>query len=138
MSIRNHLFDPEATPPRNNNPSSSFQQFSPAKGSGKHNSFNDDSWYEASEDGSPIGNHAQSSYSTTAPALAAGSSSFFSGFGTSASVGAVPYGDDDENFDNEPPLLEELGIRFDHIWNKTQAVMYLRKVTTVFNIFACI
>jgi hypothetical protein len=26
----------------------------------------------------------------------------------------------DEDYDNEPPLLEELGIRFDHIWAKTQ------------------
>lgn len=129
MSIRNHLFDSEATPPRNsNNPSSSFQQFSPAKGSGKHNSFNDDSWYEASEDGSPIGNHAPSSYAASAPAPSTGSSSFFSGFGVATGNPSVPYGDDEESFDNEPPLLEELGIRFDHIWNKTQAVMYLRKV----------
>jgi hypothetical protein len=127
MSIRNHLFDPEATPPRNSNPSSSFQQFSPAKVSGKQSSFNDDSWYEASEDGSPIGNHAPSSYAAVAAAPSAGSSSFFSGFGTSASVASVPYGDDDENFDNEPPLLEELGIRYDHIWSKTQAVINLRK-----------
>lgn len=26
----------------------------------------------------------------------------------------------DEDYENEPPLLEELGIRFDHIWAKTQ------------------
>lgn len=33
------------------------------------------------------------------------------------------------SFDDEPPLLEELGIRFDHIWSKTQAVMYpMRKI----------
>ena len=30
---------------------------------------------------------------------------------------------DEYDFDNEPPLLEELGIRFDHIWTKTQAVV---------------
>ena len=34
----------------------------------------------------------------------------------------------DENFDDEPPLLEELGIRFDHIWTKTQAVLIPNKV----------
>ncbi|XP_053311000.1 protein YIPF7 [Spea bombifrons] len=27
------------------------------------------------------------------------------------------------NFDNEPPLLEELGINFDHIWQKTLTVL---------------
>ena len=34
----------------------------------------------------------------------------------------------EEDYENEPPLLEELGIRFDHIWHKTQAVMYPVKV----------
>ncbi|CAH2300109.1 YIPF7 [Pelobates cultripes] len=28
-----------------------------------------------------------------------------------------------ENFDNEPPLLEELGINFEHIWQKTLTVL---------------
>lgn len=28
-----------------------------------------------------------------------------------------------EDYSNEPPLLEELGIRFDHIWSKTKAVI---------------
>jgi hypothetical protein len=38
--------------------------------------------------------------------------------------GMPPMGPLDEyDFDNEPPLLEELGIRFDHIWTKTQAVV---------------
>jgi hypothetical protein len=125
MSIRNHLFDPESTPPRGNaHQTSSFQQFSPAsKNKGKQNSFNDDSWYEASEDGSPVGNPNLSTGATASNP----SNSFFTGFGTSSSS-SIPYGgDDEENFDNEPPLLEELGIRFDHIWNKTQAVMYLHK-----------
>lgn len=31
--------------------------------------------------------------------------------------------DDAEDYSNELPLLEELGIRFDHIWSKTQAVI---------------
>ena len=34
----------------------------------------------------------------------------------------------DEDYDNEPPLLEELGIRFDHILLKTQAVINPTKV----------
>jgi hypothetical protein len=37
----------------------------------------------------------------------------------------------EEDYDNEPPLLEELGIRFDHIWTKTQAVINPTKVFRV-------
>jgi hypothetical protein len=36
--------------------------------------------------------------------------------------------EDLEDYSNEPPLLEELGIRFDHIFTKTQAVMIPTKV----------
>jgi hypothetical protein len=38
--------------------------------------------------------------------------------------------DIEEDFGDEPPLLEELGIRFDHIWSKTQAVLVPTKVLT--------
>jgi len=34
----------------------------------------------------------------------------------------------EEDYENEPPLLEELGIRFDHIWAKTEAVTHPLKV----------
>ncbi len=34
-------------------------------------------------------------------------------------------GDDEEDYSNETPLLEELGINFEHIWAKTRAVMIL-------------
>lgn len=34
----------------------------------------------------------------------------------------------EDNYSSEPPLLEEIGIRFDHIWEKTQAVILLNKV----------
>jgi hypothetical protein len=33
-----------------------------------------------------------------------------------------------DDFENEPPLLEELGVRVDHIWSKTQAVIHPFKV----------
>lgn len=48
------------------------------------------------------------------------------GYGSHYNTGNAPYfpGDDEENYDNEPPLLEELGVNFDHIWSKTKAVMY--------------
>ncbi|KAM4034142.1 protein YIPF5-like [Anomaloglossus baeobatrachus] len=32
------------------------------------------------------------------------------------------------SFDDEPPLLEELGINFDHIWQKTLTVLHPLKV----------
>jgi hypothetical protein len=34
----------------------------------------------------------------------------------------------EDDYENEPPLLEELGIHFDHIWMKTEAVMNPTKV----------
>lgn len=34
----------------------------------------------------------------------------------------------EEDYDNEAPLLEELGVRFDHIWAKTQAVIHPLRV----------
>jgi hypothetical protein len=36
--------------------------------------------------------------------------------------------EDLEDYSNEPPLLEELGVRFDHIFTKTQAVIIPTKV----------
>ena len=43
-------------------------------------------------------------------------------------IASAPFGVVEEDYDNEPPLLEELGIRFDHIWSKTQAVVHPFKV----------
>lgn len=37
-------------------------------------------------------------------------------------VGAMSV-EDEEDYENEPPLLEELGINFEHIWSKTLAVI---------------
>lgn len=47
-------------------------------------------------------------------------------FGNTSTDAYSPYDSDD--FSNEPPLLEELGIRFDHIWSKTRAVILLTKI----------
>lgn len=38
-------------------------------------------------------------------------------------LGTVAQEEDDEDYENEPPLLEELGINFEHIWSKTLAVI---------------
>ncbi|KAG5188121.1 YIPF5-like protein [Tribonema minus] len=47
------------------------------------------------------------------------------GYGIGQPVGAVGGGayPGAGQFDNEPPLLEELGINFEHIWAKTRAVL---------------
>lgn len=50
------------------------------------------------------------------------------------SMGAVPSytssGTDGEiDYENEPPLLEELGVRFDHIHIKTLAVINVKEVS---------
>ncbi|ETV97134.1 hypothetical protein, variant [Aphanomyces invadans] len=52
--------------------------------------------------------------------LSAPSSSPLAGSMGSLGDQSVSYGDD---FENEPPLMEELGINFEHIWTKTQAVL---------------
>lgn len=38
-------------------------------------------------------------------------------------------GDNFDSVENEPPLLEELGVNFDHIWQKTMAVLNPLKQT---------
>jgi hypothetical protein len=85
--------------------------------------FNDDPWYKGSPQASPIGGQ------TTNPG--GGYPNYYSNATNSMNSGiASSYGvaGGEEDYDNEPPLLEELGIRFDHIWSKTQAVLYLNKV----------
>lgn len=37
----------------------------------------------------------------------------------------------EDDYSSEPPLLEEIGIRFDHIWEKTQAVILINKVLSI-------
>ncbi|CAM9403449.1 unnamed protein product [Sphacelaria rigidula] len=43
--------------------------------------------------------------------------------GLGGGMGPGGYPGDDEDYENEPPLLEELGINFEHIWSKTLAVI---------------
>lgn len=40
---------------------------------------------------------------------------------------AQSWGLDEEDYSNEPPLLEELGINFEHIWRKVYAVLILQR-----------
>lgn len=120
--IRNHMLDPENTPPKG-----SF----PQKSSSAMN--DDDPWYTSSGPSSPMGGNPMANTGFYQPqggqfgggASNAGGNSWSGGFG---GVVAPASGEDYEDYDNEPPLLEELGIRFDHIWSKTQAVLYINKV----------
>jgi hypothetical protein len=143
MVVRNHLFnDPESTPPRGGQTGFGNQS---STSSGRlatfTNSFSDDAWYEGSGDSSPADKTKTTSFGAGQGGNAAApnaSSSFFSSFpanntgfggGSGNVIGAGYSADgDNEDYDNEPPLLEELGIRFDHIWSKTQAVVNLKKV----------
>ncbi len=119
--IRNHMLDPESTPPKN--------AFNQSASSG----MNDDPWYTNSGPSSPVGNAMsnQGFYHASQANHTAGDwsnpmNSFVSTPGTTEEY---------EDFDNEPPLLEELGIRFDHIWSKTQAVLYVNKVCYIISVY---
>lgn len=139
MVIRNHLLQGETDnmPPRGNTGGSNFQRFSPHNSEKvKTSSFGDDSWYESSEQNSPVQQEPSATMNTRSSISGFGNNSHQTshglgilnfGFPNSATTG----GDiTSEDYENEPPLLEELGVRFDHISSKTQAVLYLNKTVS--------
>ena len=102
--LRNHVMDPESSTkaPAPDTPSSY-----PYAGSGED-------WYSSQGPESPPNNYGHSNF---------------------RAVGAMPQPTINTNssyveydYANELPLFEELGIRFDHIWSKTQAVILPTKV----------
>jgi hypothetical protein len=123
--IRNQFIqDPESSPPRGG-------LYGNGSNVGASAGISDDPWYTSSGPQSPA-----APINTT---TAASQSMFsFSGFHNAPppptyNSGGYSYGNpsdgiDYEDFDNEPPLLEELGINFDHILKKTQAVLFINKV----------
>ncbi len=108
-----------------------------------------DDWYnEDGQPGGPVSRMAVGRTSQPHPSGVISSSpstggtlnyenQFYSGsqaeYGTPSSytgqsgVGMIIGGDEEEDYSNEPPLLEELGINFEHIWAKTRAVLVLTK-----------
>eukprot|EP01039_Chlorochromonas_danica_P011743 gene11743-13193_t len=109
------MLDPENTPPRT--------------GSGYSSAYNagstmmDDPWFTAGQN-SPT--PATSTYNNAYPSSSyAQPPNQFPYMGVPANTfPPTGYGSEEvEDYENEPPLLEELGIRFDHIWSKTQAVI---------------
>jgi len=110
--IRNHIIDPESSSSNLGRPAIGTNLNATAQGG-----YDQDPWFDGSNQSSPVYANEQKVNNPYPPSV---------GFFNQPPVPTALFGMDD-NFDNEPPLLEELGIRFDHIWNKTQAVMYPRK-----------
>jgi hypothetical protein len=79
----------------------------------------EDPWYSGSGQESPASDSNRASafdYSSSFNMMGSGNNQANSALGSEV------------DYDNEPPLLEELGIHFDHIWAKTQAVLIPTKV----------
>jgi hypothetical protein len=85
--------------------------------------YQDNQWFSA---------EAESPTTTAAPYLGTNSYNYgnYGYLDTGSMNGQTGYGAEDEDYENEPPLLEELGIRFDHIWSKTEAVVHPFRVIT--------
>lgn len=116
--IRNHLIDSQTSQrsssggPAFFNPSSYDQQ-----SSGSPSKPTEDLWYTSNGRESPMySSYAGSNTNTFGDQ---------SNYGGSMTMGSSDPIEDD--YENEPPLLEELGIRFDHIWAKTQAVINIKQ-----------
>jgi protein YIPF5/7 len=107
------MLDPEGSPVKNQ---SVF--------TGMQSNQLDDPWYSNSANQSPSStdksfdyNNMSMNYGNTGAMNNGGGSQF------STAVSS------EEDYENEPPLLEELGINFDHIWAKTQAVLIPTRVS---------
>ncbi|XP_067940744.1 protein YIPF5-like [Watersipora subatra] len=75
----------------------------------------------------PVGNFQQQSFDSMQPNNLP---SYTGNIYTPDQNAYVPQGlTDEDDFENEPPLLEELGINFDHIYQKTLAVLNPMKGT---------
>eukprot|EP00164_Ancoracysta_twista_P000528 GFYU01000706.1.p1 GENE.GFYU01000706.1~~GFYU01000706.1.p1 ORF type:complete len:252 (-),score=57.71 GFYU01000706.1:161-916(-) len=85
---------------------------------------NDLNFFQSSYDGQNNMGSMQQSRPVGGGGGGAGGGAFggFTGGSFSGAGGAAPV-----NYDDEPPLLEELGINFDHIYTKTYAVLHPRK-----------
>lgn len=98
--------DPESTP---------YQPYNPQRVS----SFQDNQWFSNESDSQSSTNYSGNQYSYA---------NNNTGTLSYNDPGSMSNGQEYEDYDNEPPLLEELGIRFDHMWMKTQAVVHPFKV----------
>lgn len=105
------------------NPLNIDPEGSPVRTSGGFYSQQEDPWYSNSGQESPASDAGR------VPAFDYSSS--FNMMGSGGQVNSALASEVD--YENEPPLLEELGIHFDHIWAKTQAVLIPTKVILKYN-----
>jgi len=122
--IRNHMIDPENTPPRPTGYNNGLES--------------EDPWFTSSPNPSPTGTGPATG---TAPPPYSFNQYGYNPYPTNNTYGAPMntsnvnhnninnnnFSFPTEDFENELPLLEELGICSDHIIAKTQAVLFLHK-----------
>ena len=118
--IRNHLIDPES-PARLNIPGNTRVA---------HNNVNNDPWFTASPEGSPVNTHTNHFNAFNNPQMPVNSYPPHAGMQMNSNAMATNTMYVGDDYENEPPLLEELGINFDHIWMKTQAVANPKTVSS--------
>ena len=86
----------------------------------RNGSGNTNSYEMSGQMGGPIGGSSQQQISTAAPNV----------FDPNAAAAAakkdnnIPAPQYEEDYENEPPLLEELGVNFPHIYSKSRAVLF--------------
>lgn len=81
-------------------------------------------WFTAPENEYPPMNAQQAGNSGSSGFQSApGSQGGLSGVSGTVESSDSGYYDEEDEFANEPPLLEELGINFEHIWAKTVSVL---------------
>lgn len=99
------------------NPLNIDPEGSPARPNGGFYGQQEDPWYSNSGQESPASDNSR------------GPTFDYSGsFNMMGSNNQADLVSSEVDYENEAPLLEELGIHFDHIWAKTQAVLIPTKV----------
>ena len=102
--LRNQVIDPESPERRGLNPNNNLGvKVSPP-------TEYEDPWYAASNDNSPRNNDNGGVTGSFGNSSSYGGGSM--GYGNDAYGSMASYDD----YDNEPPLLEELGVNFDHVY----------------------
>jgi len=141
----NHLLDPESSPSK-----AEQRRYAPESPSGSDRSDqNEDEWFSSSSSnagaaafGPGLSHRGNGGYTGSS---SSGNGGFYMG-GVTSGVNSAPryqggggvgpsdygmmgggvssFGDDDDDDNDDIPLLEELGINFDHIFRKTMIVLF--------------
>ena len=116
----------EASPQKmNNGGGPTFQPYQQQQQSSSSAQASEDPWFEQQNSPMSSGTANQPLYGgfNNTMGMGGGGGGGPSSYGAANVQVPIMSGLDEYDYDNEPPLLEELGIRFDHIWSKTQAVV---------------